>query len=847
MLLRQARLALVLFALAVALPVRALADEVFSLSMPAMPVAEAAKSLSYQTGHSVLFQTDDLGPIQTNAVFGRFTLRRALDALLEGTSLSGGLTQSGVIVISQDKSAQAQGREDAMTTGKIKKTLLASVAAFLFGTGAHAQDAGSNQGDQDFAQQSRAPTDEIVVTAQKRAQRASDVGLTITAKTGEQLQEAGVTDVTLLAYVVPGFSSGQTAFGYPIFSLRGVNFNSSQLSAPPTVSTYVDEAILPYPAMTGGLLLDIERVEVLKGPQGTLFGQNATGGSINIIAAKPTPTLKAGFRTEVNQFGETRLEGYVSGPVSDTLNARLAASTAQFGAWQQSYHIGKPENGAQNKAAVRLLLDWRPADRLKISLNLNGNYDHGEALMPQLAKVIPPAVPGVLGYPFPDDARDTDIDPGYDTHKDTRTYQAVGRIDYEITDNLTFTSLTDYANTHIFTPLNQEGTGIVALQGSGHGEIDAFNQEIRLTGKAPSLGVNYIIGANYTHDKIDDNFVSFNILYSSTPPNTLLEPSWNVISKSAGVFGNLDYEIVEGVTLTGGLRYTDTEQSNVGCTYFNGVCATGADLSGEQKQDNLSWRAGVNFKPSEDALIYGLVSRGYKAGLIPAVFAFAPAQLAPVSQEKLTSYEIGAKLNMLGRRLQFNVSGFYYDYIDKQFLTYTTVPLIGPVNAIVNIPESDVKGFDVELTARPVDGLTLNAALTYVQTKVGAYTGIGAAGNPIDFSGKEFNFAPPVSATVNAEYRAPVSDGLTAVFGANMLYNSRTFADLGENPDTRLPEYATVDLRAGVESDAGWRLGVFVRNVADKYYWTTVFNGGDTLVKMAAPPRTFGIMAGAQF
>jgi len=397
---------------------------------------------------------------------------------------------------------------------KLEKKSLGSAlaAAFVSIFGA----AESSHGQEPMRQASS--LEEIVVTAQKREQSMNDVGITITAASGERLTAAGVTEITGLSAVVPGFSAGQAWTGYSIFSLRGVNFNSTQLSAPPAVSTYVDEAVLPYPAMTGGLLLDVERVEVLKGPQGTLFGQNATGGSINIIAAKPTDYFTAGVHSEVNNFGQVMAEGYVSGPLSETLNARLAANTTQFGAWQKGYYLNDNKNGDQDKGAARLLLDWTPTDQLNVNINLNGSYDHGEAPMPQLMKVIPPAVPGVVGYQLPSDARDTDIDPGYDTDKDTRTYQAVGRIDYALTDDLTLTSLTNYANTHTFTPLNQEGTAIVALQGSGNGKVDTFTQEIRLTGEVPEMGVNYIVGANYQRDKFDDNYVSFNILSSFTPP-----------------------------------------------------------------------------------------------------------------------------------------------------------------------------------------------------------------------------------------------------------------------------------------------------------------------------------------
>ena len=146
---------------------------------------------------------------------------------------------------------------------------------------------------------------EIIVTAQKREERLSDVPVSVVAATAETLQASGVIDATDLGAVVPGFTASTSVFGPPVFSLRGVNFNSFQASAPPTVSSYIDEASIPYPIMGQALFLDVERVEVLKGPQGTLFGQNATGGSINVIAAKPTYSLEAGFRVDVNHWGET--------------------------------------------------------------------------------------------------------------------------------------------------------------------------------------------------------------------------------------------------------------------------------------------------------------------------------------------------------------------------------------------------------------------------------------------------------------------------------------------------------------------------------------------------------------
>ncbi|MEJ2410951.1 MAG: TonB-dependent receptor plug domain-containing protein, partial [Novosphingobium sp.] len=165
------------------------------------------------------------------------------------------------------------------------------------------------QTEPDQAAAAAANPAEIVVTAQKRAQRLNDVGISIVAATAQQLANVGVTDVSSIAKIAPGFTAARTISGYEIFSIRGINFNSTQISASPTVSTYVDEAALPYSAMTQGLLLDVDHIEVLKGPQGTLFGQNATGGSVNVISAKPTDYVAGGFGVGVNQFGEVRWTG----------------------------------------------------------------------------------------------------------------------------------------------------------------------------------------------------------------------------------------------------------------------------------------------------------------------------------------------------------------------------------------------------------------------------------------------------------------------------------------------------------------------------------------------------------
>ena len=738
---------------------------------------------------------------------------------------------------------------------------------------------------------------EIIVTAQKREQNLNDVGISITAATAETLQQKGVTNVDQLARISPGFTVGTTYTGTQVFSLRGVNFNTAQLSATPTVSTYVDEASLSYAAMTGAMMLDVERVEVLKGPQGTLFGQNATAGSVNVIAAKPTSELTAGFRTEVNNFGQVFAEGFVSGPLSDTLRARVAGSTTQFGAWQRGYYLTDNDlkNGDQKKGAVRLLLDWTPTEALQVSLNLNANYDKSDVQMYQIAVKAPIVPAGVIAgfdaYPLPNDARDADWNPNVKWGRDTRMYQGVLRMDYEFSDAVTLTSLTNYADYKQNNAQDGDAVAFDSLYYRPSGRIKAFSQEVRLSGELLDKTLNYILGAVYSKDKLLDANDLFLNGYSALPFGTAFQTPTRLTNRSVGVFGNVDFEVFEGLTITGGARYTETKQTSSGCSTGNflgtvignavasalraqfllppgapaevGQCITANNFPAagggaptltqgsvflEQKEDNVSWRVGVNYKPTDDALIYGLVSRGYKSGVFPV----SPADLvasskAPVKQEELTAYEVGAKLSLLDRKVQFNAAGFYYDYRDKQFLTYEPYPVTGYNQILNNIPKSKVKGIEAELSVYPVQGLSLRGAFTYVDTKVGDFPTYNASIQPVNVKGSEFNFAPPWSGTLDAEYEFPVRTDLMGYVGGGMFFNSKTYNDLGEDPTTQIPGYELFDARVGLRSDNGWNFGLFVRNLTNKYYYTAVFRSADVYAKIAGMPRTYGASASFRF
>ena len=737
---------------------------------------------------------------------------------------------------------------------------------------------------------------EIIVTAQKREQALSDVGITIVAASAEQLQNVGVTDVASLTKLVPSLTTTTNTNGLVMYSLRGVNYNAYQISAQPTVSVYLDEAPLPYPVLTRGSTLDVERVEVLKGPQGTLFGQNATGGSINFIAAKPTSTYVAGGEVSVNNWMGVDAQAYVSGPITDTLRARLSASTSQFGSWQQDYFGGDGQtNGRANRGAARLLLDWTPFEGLRVALNLNGNEDHSQTPAFQAAGLSPanPAGlnPGFQTYPPPPaDDRAAGWDVGFQPYVDDYMGQAVLRVDYDLNDNMTLTSQTDFIHDNVNQLRDIDGTSVASTLSGPKGSVKSLSQEVRLTGKVPSAGINYIIGANYQHDDIEDGTYLLTPWYSALPHDSSLFGNYAIGYRAAGIFANADWEFLPRFTLTGGARYTKTREALSGCLFDGGNGANAAFFGGtsdflrsleglppaapippggcvtlddrptlpgglstwlpfdaalSQDEHNVSWRGGLNFKPVPGTLIYALVSRGFKAGGFPAGLTTFASEIQPVKQEELTSYEIGTKLSLLNGAVQPNISGFYYDYQNKQVLAYYK-SFLGLLDTFQNLPTAKVEGVDLDVTIVPVSGLTIRPALTYVHSKLGNYATVNSLGLTQNVGGNRLSFAPEVSATVDVEYDRQLGRYMGFI-GGNSQSESGTFADLAESPRTKIPGYSLFDVRAGVRSPDGWHASLWVRNLSNHYYWTNIISSGDELIKPTGLPRTFGITVGATF
>ena len=757
--------------------------------------------------------------------------------------------------------------------------------AVAFASSAGAQSAGQPVATAMSAEPSpsqSSPTEipEIIVTAQKRSERLSDVPSSVVALSADQLTAQGITQVSDLQKVTPSLSVQQSYFGTPIYTLRGVGFQSPALAAPPAVSVYLDQVPLPYPTETRGVSLDVERVEVLEGPQGTLFGENSTGGAINYIAAKPTQNFNAGIQLDGGNYSTFQGSGFVSGPLTDTISARLAVSTQQRGDYLVSETRPNDTLGEQNLSSGRLIVDWTPSSRLKIEFNLNGWIDRSDTQGVQFAQLqlaepngYQGLVPALQAYhPAPFNDRVVDFLPDTNYGRNDNFYQGSIRADWNVTSNILLTSLTAYSGFKQDAPTDGDGTNLPDFFIDDLGNIHSFTQELRLSGQAVNEALHWMVGANFEHHVSSEEAVIHTNGTSAgegpylIAPNSIEEDN-QVVQNTAG-FAGADYLVGRGVTVSASGRFTQSDTRFSGCqrdTGDGGAANLIADITGVRvapgdcttidvatfmpegliherlDQNNVSWKVGVSWKADPDTLLYANVSRGYKAGSFSTLPYIFSNQVTPVTQESVVAYEAGFKQQLPDLRLQITGAGFYYDYTNKQLLD-TVTTILGPLPGLVTIPKSRIAGGEIALIWKPVPGLTFTAGGTYVSSRVTRNDLVDdPTGALINIKGDPFPDTPKYKGNIDAEYDHPLTSDLAAYVGLSPQFRSKSNATFGGDSVYSISSYALLDARAGVSSYGGhWKIEVYGRNLTNDNYSTSVFHIVDAVTRTMGMPATYG-------
>lgn len=712
------------------------------------------------------------------------------------------------------------------------------------------------------ASQPSTTLEQVVVTAQKRAEPVQKIGVAISVLSGDELASRGVRKVNQLQNEVPSLEV-EPAFGggQAQFRLRGVGFQDYATNNSGAVSVYVDEVALPLPVQTQGLLFDLERVEVLRGPQGTLYGRNTTGGAINFITRKPTKTFEGAATLGYGSYGAVEAEAFVSGPLSDALRGRVALATQQGGAWQRN-RVGGEKLGDKDVFGVRgqLALDASRDVKIDLSVHMGRDKSDGQALYLYTAQ---PAVPAGYATPLPGLTADTNrrsagwgFSPAFLSYvglasnaKPSRDNDGGGgslTVNWDLGDlRLTSITATDRFNRKELG--DYDGTALPLAETYFVSKARNSSQELRLASNTSRATLNWLAGLYFADEKLDEKYWSS---FQNSFGLPIVLTSYSQTVRTGSVFGQADMRLSSELKLVAGLRQEreSRKRENFSTVTFSPDLVFQPLSSTAIDNNHTSGKFGLEYQASRELLAYGSISRGVKSGGFTAYNTLNPLALTPFKPEVLLAYELGVKSDP-SPQLRFNAAVFHYDYRNQQILDAVPNPAINgtPVGTIVNAPRSEINGIELEMAWKPTPALTVTQFLGYKDGKFKEYTAISPAAN---LKGASLYF-PRLSYGLGVTHRTTLGGWSVVTQGdASFHDKARTFLNrINPDFDFSTPSYWLANARVELAPlDGKWGTTLYVRNLFDqKFDVMRNFFLPPLPAAAAGAPRTFGVQVRYDF
>ena len=735
--------------------------------------------------------------------------------------------------------------------------------------------------------------EEIIVTAQKRAQSVNDIGVSATAIDGDQLNSLGIDEPSDLGAHTPGLVTvNSTSGGTTIFAIRGIGLDDFSPNNTSGVGVYTDEVFASNPAFLSGQLFDVKRIEVLKGPQGTLFGKNTTGGAISIVSNKPTEETEGYIEASYGRFNELEVTGAISGALSDNVQGRIAVQNTTSDGWQTDVNTGR-EFADQDRFAVRGLLNFDISDTTSALVRAYHSSDTSTPVSPE--------VDG-LGDFFGDDAFN-----GLNSPVSSRLVSVgdlnVGRDEsgqgisltvnhsFENFDLISITAIDEYERVVVD---NYGGSAAAILDLFQDDKLDQWSQEFRLVSNNDS-NFSWIVGANFSGEEVDvlDSFDDSYLVTDSgglglfDPADTsaqgfdLLTADYVQETDSFGVYLHTETVLSDSLKVIAGLRYSDDERSFVGVSTNSDAELSFNDeivsLNDSRSEDAFTGKLGLEWIANDDTLLYGSISNSYKSGAYYGAAVLDDISWGYVEPEDVVSIEAGFKATLLDNTLQINGSIFSLDYKDRQslvtiivddFSNFLEVPIAD--TTLINVPESTSQGFELELDWAPTENLFIRAGIAYLDTEVTrAPTTAEARGINIDSSVNDFSdgvtvsfvdalAAPLTNGSVLAQspewsfntlvrYELPIGD--TRLFGLQTSF-SRSDAMVAQLADANALSGTVESWNAEAylsDIDGQWKVSLWAKNIADNDAETYSFSSFAGRAFYRQQPRTYGIRAKYEF
>jgi iron complex outermembrane receptor protein len=738
-----------------------------------------------------------------------------------------------------------------------------------------------------------APED-IIVTAQRRAERLIEVPVAVTALSGEALANQQVRGIDTLQQLVPSLTFTQSTNDLNNnVRIRGVGTALFNVGLESSVSIVVDGVVLSRQGQGFQDLIDIERVEVLRGPQGILFGKNATAGVINVVTKRPSDTLTFEGEGVIAELDEYRLRASVSGPLGETAGFRVTGFWNDVGGHIRNVATGQDFNGGQSYG-VRGKVEFKPSERL--DLLLIGDYRKSEADCCQFqARSLANPVALALLAPIVPSPTNTRVENDGPTFNNTEQWGASLEANLELGDH-TLTSISAYRSWDFANNIDVDGLNnpqplfLLPLVASGIGQfninggtvdIRQFSQELRVASPTGGL-VEYVAGLFYFNIDLDRSFdrrVFFCLPGGANGPVVPGQPcaapqprstfhTANTRTENYAAFGQLTLNLTEQLSLLGGFRLQREEVSYRGARPGTGIVAGDLPLLGASSgsasviDDDLSLRGGVQYAFARNAQAYFTYTQGYKGRGYDVEITANFATQEPVRPETVDAFELGFKGATADGRLSANIALFHQKYRDLQVQATTQV---NGLNQFVqtNAGSSISKGVEMEFAARPSDRLSVSGGITYLKADVNTtgtncslaqtavviaptatqpfdscfrFTGEAAGLNRQNIRDGRLPNAPSYRLNLTGRYEAPVTDGIEAFVQSSVNMQSDAIFALDQDPATIQDGFVTVDASIGVKgADNRYQLTLFVRNIFDEEFANSIFR--DAFFAGAASPN----------
>jgi iron complex outermembrane receptor protein len=684
--------------------------------------------------------------------------------------------------------------------------------------------------------------DEVVVTAQRRSQNLQDVPVTVSAVTGDVALARGITEVSDLPVLAPGLTITREV-GNDVIYMRGVGNNNSTAGQEQNIAIYVDGVYYPSMSSDPGSFTNLERIEVLKGPQGTLFGRNTTGGLVQFVTKDPTQEFHGNASVGYGNFGTTDASMYVTGGLTTNLAADLmVAYHNQAIGWGTNLFTGQDIDRARN-LDFRSKWVYTPFDGTKVTFT--GGHTElwtDQGVFQQILTSEP--LPALGGNVYPGNH--------WNANQNVSAYYTVGQSNYALRIDqdlglFKIAAISAYQSSNRKLLLDLDVTPAPALAARDPNLTTSFSQELQLSSNPGKL--NWVVGAMYFY------------MNGRQPPLAILAgPTELAVAEyytgqktdSLAGYGQVTLPLGDTTDLTVGGRYTEDRQELYGALHaFNGAGYTiiGANPDTNTANfGNFTWKVALDHHFTENFMGYASISTGFKSGVYNITFA-NPSE-APVKPEKLTDYEVGFKSELFDRRLRLNMDAFYYNYKDLQLQTYIQAAIV-----TLNAAAARVYGAEADFAVKLTPGLELTGGVSELHSEyrdfnnVPSYDSSSGLGVPIlglSGSGNQLLRTPDLTGNLSLDYKRPVSFGTLGV--NTTLYHTSTFFF---EPDNRLhqPTYNLVNGQMSWTSLSDrYTVRLWSKNMFNRQYSVQKISGANAPdVGSPGAPRTYGVSVGVKF